>query len=916
MDQFMKTLLALSLAGTVLALILMLLDRSLGKRISSRFIYLAWLLVLLRFILPVPGLLSVPAASSFTNTTTATRPASDAAEAPSRSYRDGTNPGPSGVVAAEPQSVYDAIEPTGRGSDDEEETPLPVEAEWAAFPIWTLMFCIWAVGAFCVAGWNLSGFFRYRRVLYRTLRPVKEGEAIHLHTLHPQPWPALFRSGAVTTPLLLGLLRPVIVLPDRAYTPEMLDGILRHELTHYRRGDLAVKWFATAVFCVHWYNPLVYLFRRELDRACELSCDAHLLRDMDAHEKQCYGELLLALAADRTLPRRVVAMSFATEKQNLKERLIQIMLFRKKGWAAFTVMMTVMAMLVGCAVAMGPAVPAAQGAPVSDQVQNDAGAQEQTPDATPETLRAGEADNAEDKGQEIYVDTVDSFLSALGSDRTVILTAGEYNLTQAADYGESGTTVYSWEEVSDGYELVFHHLENLTIRGEDGAEAVSIVTEPRYANVLRFEECRSVTLDGVTAGHTPEQGFCTGGVLDFNSCNDTFINGCVLYGCGTIGIIAKNCRQVVAEQTTIKECSYGAILADNCYDVRFTDGWIYDCGLKSQNYNLIESNYNTGFAVLNTEIHDNDALLFLASSYSTGVELRGCRVYGNQFNEVMLILGQSVVVDDCALNDNAIATGLWYVDPERPAVDQNGNALNDEALMSMEWAAYTGTYDGPEAVETTEPPSELDEDGRKVFHVTTADDFLAAIGSDRTIYLDAALFDLSEADAYGGYGGKYYYWQSNSDGAGLVITGVMNLNIIGMGREKTNIETLPRDVDVLCFLDCYAVTVQDLTAGHTPGAGECSGDVISFYNCADSTIIGCGLFGCGVNGINAYQCQNLLVRDTEIYECSGFGAVIQDCFNTVFEGCSIRDCEYNTLWVAGEGNVTWDGKLWDDKTLQ
>ena len=94
MEQFMKTLLALSLAGTVLALIVMLLGRFWGKRISSRFIYLAWLLVLLRFILPVPGLLSVPTAAPFTYTTTATRPASDAAEAPSQSYRDKRIPVP------------------------------------------------------------------------------------------------------------------------------------------------------------------------------------------------------------------------------------------------------------------------------------------------------------------------------------------------------------------------------------------------------------------------------------------------------------------------------------------------------------------------------------------------------------------------------------------------------------------------------------------------------------------------------------------------------------------------------------------------------------------------------------------------------------------------------------------------------
>ena len=911
MEQFLKTLLALSLAGTALALILMLLDRFRGKRISSSFVYFAWLLVLLRFVLPVPGLLSVPAAAPSAHAAPATRPAWDTAQAPVRSYRDGENPGPDGMTAVQPQPVHDFAEPAVRTAEEEEETPYTPQVKRAVFPSWTLLFWIWAAGTFCTAGWNLSGYFRYRRALYRTLRPAQEQEATLLGALHPRPWPVLYRSGAVTTPLLLGPPRPVIVLPDRAYTPEMLGGILRHELTHYRRGDLAVKWFATAVLCVHWYNPFVYLFRREIDRACELSCDERLLRDMDVHEKQCYGELLLTLAADRPLPRRVVAMSFATEKRNLKERLIQIMTFKKKGRAAFVVMLAAMAMLVGCAVAMGPAAPATQEAAPSDQVQNDGGAQDPTSDAAPESLRAGGANGAEGNGQEIYVDTVDGFLSALGSDRTVILAAGEYNLTQAADYGSPGTEYYSWEEVFDGYELVLNDLDRLMIVGEGGAEAVSIVTEPRYANVLRFEDCRAVSLNTFTAGHTLEQGTCVGGVLYFDSCTNAFVDGCVLYGCGTVGITAFNSNRVFAQNTTIRECSYGAVKSQGSFDVRFTDGKIYDCGLKGEHgcFNLLDVITTTGFAVHNTEIYGNDAMLLLSSEYSTGVELRGCRVYGNQFNEGIHINGQSVVIDGCTLGDNAVVTGSWYADPERAAVDRNGYALSAEALTAMEWVEYAGSYTGPEAVETPEPPYETGEDGQKIFHVTTVDEFLAAIGSSRTIYLDAELFDLSAAGNYGGYGGTYYYWQNNFDGVGLVITGVEHLNIIGMGKDKTNVETLPRYADVLSFLDCSVVTVQALTAGHTLGAGSCVGDVISFRNCDDCVIRDCGLFGCGVNGINAYQCRDLAVLDTEIYECSGYGAVIQECFNTVFEGCSIHDCEYNTLWVTGEADVTWDGEL-------
>ena len=55
MDMPLKTLLILSLGGTLLGLSLMLLRRLLGKKLPSAFYYYAWLLVFLRFLLPLQG---------------------------------------------------------------------------------------------------------------------------------------------------------------------------------------------------------------------------------------------------------------------------------------------------------------------------------------------------------------------------------------------------------------------------------------------------------------------------------------------------------------------------------------------------------------------------------------------------------------------------------------------------------------------------------------------------------------------------------------------------------------------------------------------------------------------------------------------------------------------------------------------
>jgi hypothetical protein len=124
--------------------------------------------------------------------------------------------------------------------------------------------------------------------------------------------------------MLMGLFRPVIILPDREYADAQLRAILLHELTHLRRRDVLVKWLSVVACAVHWFNPIVWLARREIDRACELACDEAVIRGLDASGKQCYGETLLYVAADSKTPWTVLSATMCEEKRDLKERLAAI----------------------------------------------------------------------------------------------------------------------------------------------------------------------------------------------------------------------------------------------------------------------------------------------------------------------------------------------------------------------------------------------------------------------------------------------------------------------------------------------------------------------------------------------------------------------------------------------------------------
>ena len=109
--------------------------------------------------------------------------------------------------------------------------------------------------------------------------------------------PRLLRTGEADAPLVVGLGRPVLLLPGRPLPADEREVVLLHELTHLRRHDLAHKALLFVPCAVHWFNPLVWWMAREAGRTLELCCDARVVRGRDEAFRRRYGTALLHLAA-------------------------------------------------------------------------------------------------------------------------------------------------------------------------------------------------------------------------------------------------------------------------------------------------------------------------------------------------------------------------------------------------------------------------------------------------------------------------------------------------------------------------------------------------------------------------------------------------------------------------------------------
>jgi beta-lactamase regulating signal transducer with metallopeptidase domain len=134
--------------------------------------------------------------------------------------------------------------------------------------------------------------------------------------------PGLRSSEDVRTPQAIGLVRPLVVLPQSGLTrlsPPEVSMTLCHELLHLRRGDLWLGWVPALAHRIFFFHPLAALAAREYAIAREAACDAEVIRVLGS-APQAYGRLLLRWGV---APREtgLAAAGASPSLQNLKRRL-------------------------------------------------------------------------------------------------------------------------------------------------------------------------------------------------------------------------------------------------------------------------------------------------------------------------------------------------------------------------------------------------------------------------------------------------------------------------------------------------------------------------------------------------------------------------------------------------------------------
>lgn len=278
MYDVFKTVLILSLFGFGITALLLLLKPITAKRLPARWQYCVWITLLISMVFPAYKLIPKKEALKLS-------------------------------IVPQNQTVQTTVQPHEETHPDTVVTyDTPIEyrevnlSPKISIRLFDLIAYIWGAGVLIFLLVVIISYFRF---LYRKSKnsvkisdskffsEVKKELKIKKHI-------RLKASSDIDSPILVGVLFPTVYIPCREIPDDNMRMVLLHELTHYKRKDLLIKWFAILVNAVHWFNPLCYLACANLSEACEVSCDMSVTKNMSEDEQKLYMQTILNLATERS----------------------------------------------------------------------------------------------------------------------------------------------------------------------------------------------------------------------------------------------------------------------------------------------------------------------------------------------------------------------------------------------------------------------------------------------------------------------------------------------------------------------------------------------------------------------------------------------------------------------------------------
>lgn len=193
-----------------------------------------------------------------------------------------------------------------------------------------LLTAVWIAGMILFAAYQTVCYISFKRLVKRWKENVTDNRVLSEFEAAKRfaginKYVEIKKCKVISTPMIFGIIKPVLLLPNIEFSNEELPIILRHELVHLKRHDIWYKLFLMAARTIHWFNPMVHIMSRAANKDMELACDAEVVKSENALFRRQYCETILHLVHNGCGAKTSLSTCFFFSKKTVMERFKNIL---------------------------------------------------------------------------------------------------------------------------------------------------------------------------------------------------------------------------------------------------------------------------------------------------------------------------------------------------------------------------------------------------------------------------------------------------------------------------------------------------------------------------------------------------------------------------------------------------------------
>lgn len=170
-----------------------------------------------------------------------------------------------------------------------------------------------SISIFCI--YEYRTYKKTCNILLKTSMPFESQKNLYL-----------YRNSLLKTPCTIGFLKSYILFPDQNFSDYQKEMLFIHEQAHIQNKDSVFKFLIIICLCMHWYNPLLWIFLPIYSYSAECLCDFKVIQRFSSDiDRKNYAALLLDIASNESPLPKIWKNNFSTSKKIIKRRLLYIM---------------------------------------------------------------------------------------------------------------------------------------------------------------------------------------------------------------------------------------------------------------------------------------------------------------------------------------------------------------------------------------------------------------------------------------------------------------------------------------------------------------------------------------------------------------------------------------------------------------